>query len=139
MSLGYSITANLDLNFTKEKLYQILKNAEKIGCSFFLTNIDELDPENYQKINITEAIRALYEGIPDPDMHIITLKYESMFVNLSAIEHADNTITIMLTNFKYPWLYSHNGKMILNMVKYAKFFLEIIDECPLLTLLVEKN
>ncbi len=35
MSLGYSITADLDLKYTKENLHQFLKNAEKIGCTFF--------------------------------------------------------------------------------------------------------
>jgi len=139
MSLGHCISANLNLSCTRENLHQILNNAKKIGSSFFLTNIDELDPGNYKQINMDEAIEALYAGIPDPDMHVITLKHESIFINLSAIRHSDKTMTIMFTNFKYPWLLSSWEEYKLDISRYIKFFLELIGNYQILEMHIEKD
>ncbi len=92
---------------------------------------------DYKQININEAIDALYNGIPDPNMHVITLKYESMFVNLNAIDIGH--ISLMLINFKYPWLLGSWEEYKLDISRYLKFFLEVIGNSPIVEMHIEKD
>lgn len=74
MSRTYSVTAHLDLAFSKEIVWRILAKAEDIGCLFFLRDLSAAFSWDQEQLKLEEAIDILLYNLPDPTIPNITLE-----------------------------------------------------------------
>ena len=136
--MTYSVTAHLDLPFSKETVTSILKRAEAIGCYFFLPDWDVMDPKRYKKLTLEQAAETLFYGLSNYNFNIITLQYHTTFIDVLSNGDANQT-SVTFSDFWYPWYVIVEGNEELDMVRYTNLMLELIEGFPLVDLHVEKS
>lgn len=141
MSLGYSISVVIALEYSQESILLILNRIASIGGSFKIPNLHELDPKLYQDIELDEAAKLVFWGLPEAGLNMIAVNYKDTFVNLHFINVDNDTFSLMFTNFKYPWLLDEQNSQnyYLDLDPYIRFMLDVIKKIRVLMLEVKKS
>lgn len=139
MNKWYKIHSHVGVSWPHEAVEEIIKKAEKIGCSFYFTDFNETDPLKYRKLSSYEAEAALLFAFRGVDPKIITLKYEDTFIDMALQEYYLGTCITFL-NFRYPWYAVINDVQTteLDMVRYTGLMLDIIEGFPFIDLHLEE-
>ena len=139
MALGYSIDAKIDLGYNKKSIRIILEKGFKKGFYYSEFILGKIDYADSPLLTLDQAVESVWKGNAGSGLHCIIIRAENTF----AIEHfidEEIYITVMITGFSYPWLKKfQNGKEDINIARYTRLLLDIIDDFRILELHVDKN
>jgi hypothetical protein len=138
MSLGYSVTVRISMNYAEQNIYLIMKNGiSKFNFKYYLIDYIKLNCIG-RELNLEEAVEVLINGTPDETLNCIVAKYQDTHFFLHFInEHY--YLTIMFSTFFNPWVRSYDGGEDVDISRYISLMLDLVEDYKILELKAEKD
>jgi hypothetical protein len=141
MSRVYSIVTVIDLEFNKDNIKKILLKGERLGFKYYESNFNLINqPEKLKKFSVDQANEYVSTIIKD-DPNGLEVQIENMFFSFFFYKKFDE-IKLHFFGFDYlPWMktFKPNGEEDIDINKYLKLMLDLVEEYRLLELKIEKN
>lgn len=137
MSLGYSVVAKLNANYQESHIRDILRRGAELGIGyhdFSLGLMSYSSPE----LEINEATRLVLKGAPD-DLHCLTISVQETYATLHFLND-EGYLLIMFSGLSHLWSKKYfDGDEGIDIARYVKTLLDLVDNFRVLELRVEKD
>lgn len=139
MSMSYSLSMNIKANFTRDSIYRILENGNKIGFVYY----DNIPGETYLDAPVIDSLCATNKILENNEVSqelgkIVLTKFEDTSFDFGFHELENYELQICFSNMTYPWRREFwNGgknKIGLDFSRYAHLQLKICKDFSILAL-----
>jgi hypothetical protein len=137
MSLGYSIAATLQADFTEKNIKNILEQGSRIGCVYYKYVLGELNTYT-DPLNTDEAVLEIYKAYEETEMYCITVEIDKTCFNLLFLNHVSLIVMIPSLNDSWSRMYADNRKDV-DIERYMETFLKFVHDHMILELRVERD
>lgn len=132
----YFISAKLNQRYNIGNLHQILKKGFQLNFCYskYITG----NEAEFQNLNIEQASELIIKGDHD-DLHRVNVKILDTYATLHILNDERHMI-ILFDNFSYPWMKKfEDGSEDIDIIKYAKVFLNLIEDYEILEMRINKD
>lgn len=139
MSLGYAISTVIDLQYNPINIQKILEKGAYLEFLYYTFTFEDVDLSKKIPLSLEVAASLIFNGIPD-QMHCVFAQKQEMYFNLYILKESDNT-TIVFHGFKNAWYRAQSNPedYDLDLVRYTRLMLDLIEEYRLIELEVKKD
>ena len=139
MSLGYSVGCRIRLFPSEENIKTVLK----VGKNKLMLIYNEIDfnKNGYygKELSIAESANALLAGTPEPGMQSILAIYQDTHFCFTVYGYDKEFISIQLCAIFDSWNKSFNGKEEVDIARYAKLILDLVEGMELYDFYIEDD
>ena len=139
MALGYSITAKLDAYYDSNNIEFILNKGITIGLRYSEFILGKIDYSSAPYLSLNKALEAVIQGISDSSLHCLVVKFQETFATLHFVNDG-KYLLIMFSGMSFLWSKKYsNGKEDIDIARYTRLLLDLVDDFKILELHVEKD
>lgn len=135
MSVDYSVFCNLNLKYNDDNIKKILSKGEKLGMQYYTSTFGCIPAENDIQLYTNTAIEEFKKDPP-----IIRVVYQETLLSFGIFKNSDNRISIMFPSLGCGWSkIFQDGTEDLDMDRYSRLMLDLIDDYQIESFVVEKS
>jgi hypothetical protein len=137
MSLGYSITTIIDVVYIPKNIESVLVKGLELGFSYYEYSLGMIEI-NGPSLSIKEALHSILDDKTKSKLYCIVAKVNDTYTTIDFIAQNGNLL-LMFSDFTYPWLKKFDGTDEIDIGRYAKIMLDLVQDYKILHMSIEKN
>lgn len=137
MSVSYSIFAMLDAEKDRESIEKILEKGHRQGWIYYKFILGKWNVDS-EPLTLKEAVDAILEDI-EHGLHCLDVQIKDTYATFFFVKKGYSRLALMIGSLSPVWSRKFNDEEEIDIPRYTKAFLDLIDDFQILELQVEKD
>lgn len=137
MSKDLSIWATVSATYEERNIKHILENGSKLGIQYYKFILGEMNVAS-KPLAIEQATKDVILGDPEGGLHCLTVQIKDTYATLHFLD--EGNLSIMFSGLSILWAQKYlDGEEDIDVARYAKVLLELVEGFKILEFRVEEN